>query len=135
MSDDEEYKYTDIQLDLYMTTCLDLVLQAGEIIKKVMRQDHRSKFNLKDEDCKEGNASSVLTETDTAVEKHLIDVLIPKFGKIGILSLSSFLFRVSLPRFRITASSAKRIFRPPRPAWWRPTPTSPPGSSTPSTAP
>ena len=67
----EEYKYTDQDVQTWMTACEKLVLEAGELIKENLGRAP----NLEDKSYGEGHSSAVLTETDLAVEKLLRDGL------------------------------------------------------------
>lgn len=77
-SSSEKYEYTDADLDAFMSVATKLIHEAGTMIKAAIGTQDKA-VDLKDADCSEGNASSVLTETDTAVEKHLIDGLKREF--------------------------------------------------------
>ncbi len=67
------YEYTSEDIELWLATAKDLVLQAGELIKDNLG----IAANLKDKELNkgEGHSSEVLTETDIAVEKLLRDGL------------------------------------------------------------
>ena len=77
-SDEPEYSYDDADLDRFMAAARELVREAGEMIRAAIGTTNKA-VDLKDEQNKEGNASSVLTETDTAVEKHLVENLKKRF--------------------------------------------------------
>ena len=76
-TDESAYKFDDADLDRFLSSALDLVREAGEMIRSAI--GNTKTVDLKDEQNREGNASSVLTETDTAVEKHLVDGLKKRF--------------------------------------------------------
>ncbi len=65
------YPYEADDLDRFLEVAVRLVKEASTIIEGALGKD-KVAFELKDSDCKEGIASSVLTVTDTAVEKHLV---------------------------------------------------------------
>ena len=72
-SNEEEYQYTMEDLDKFMAGAVKLVHEAGEMISAALGK--QKAVNMKEGGGVEGNASSVLTETDTAVEKHLVSGL------------------------------------------------------------
>ena len=75
---DEEggYPYSESDLDMFMEEAKKLVIKAAEIIKSgIGKTKAISQVDLKDFNVSEGNASAVLTETDVAVEKLIIDGL------------------------------------------------------------
>ena len=90
--EEEAYDFTDEDVDKFMEAAVKLVQEAGEMIIEAMANMKGKRFVLKDEDCKEGNASSILTETDTAVEKHLmkgLSALFPDHCFIGEEDISA----------------------------------------------
>ena len=75
---DEEgmYTYAESDLDMFMKEAKKLVIKAAEIIKSgIGKTKAISQIDLKGFNVSEGNASAVLTETDVAVEKLIIDGL------------------------------------------------------------
>ena len=75
---DEEgmYPNSEADLDMFMEEAKKLVIKAAEIIKSgIGKTKAISQVDLKDFNVSEGNASAVLTETDVAVEKLIIDGL------------------------------------------------------------
>ena len=75
---DEEgiYPYSETDLDIFMEEAKKLVIKAAEIIKSgIGKTKAISQVDLKGFNVSEGNASAVLTETDVAVEKLIIDGL------------------------------------------------------------
>ena len=69
---EELYKYTEDDLDQMMRNCLKIVKEAGQMIINAMGS---SKVVIKDFNLTDGHAGAVLTETDGAVEKLLVDEL------------------------------------------------------------
>ena len=72
-----EFAYTEDDLTRFEAVALKLVHEVGQMISEAIAK--QKSVDLKDADCKEGNASSVLTETDTAVERHLVKGLSEAF--------------------------------------------------------
>ena len=84
---DELYSYSESDLDKFMSEAKTLVEAAGKLIQSgIGKTKNISNVTLKDFNVSEGNASAVLTETDVAVEKLIVDGLkkiFPDHGFIG----------------------------------------------------
>ena len=88
MGDAEEiYNISESDLNTFMSEAKKLVEAGGELIKSgIGKTKTASQVTLKDFNVSEGNASAVLTETDLAVEKLIVDGLkqiFPDHGFIG----------------------------------------------------
>ena len=77
MGDDQEvYEFSESDLDRFMCEAKTLVVAAAELIKDgIGKTKAISQVDLKEFNVTEGNASAVLTETDIAVEKLIVDGL------------------------------------------------------------
>jgi len=75
----DEWSVGDEELQNYLDTLLPLVSECGDIIESAISSQTNVEINEKSENLSEGNSSSVLTETDIKVEKHLINGLKQKF--------------------------------------------------------
>ena len=73
---DEVYEFSESDLDRFMSEAKTLVIAAAELIKDgIGKTKAISQVDLKEFNVSEGNASAVLTETDIAVEKVIVDGL------------------------------------------------------------
>jgi len=75
----DEWSVSSEELQNYLDTLLSLVGECGDIIELAINSQTNVEINEKAENLSEGNSSSVLTETDIKVEKHLINGLKQKF--------------------------------------------------------
>ena len=67
--------YSDADLEKFMNAALVLVKEVGEMINKAMllqRQEQTHKVTMKVNPSSEGHSAGILTETDSAVERHLV---------------------------------------------------------------
>ncbi len=65
--------YTDDDIFNFTLVAVGLVKEAGEMIRKAISDPKSVTMKEPDEkESREGNSSSVLTETDQAVEKHIV---------------------------------------------------------------
>ncbi len=72
---EDPYEYTDADLDRFMSVAVKLAGEAGEMIAAATGKQQPAAVSQKTGEryCHEGTGSSVLTETDAAVEKHLVE--------------------------------------------------------------
>jgi myo-inositol-1(or 4)-monophosphatase len=73
----EKYEYTDFDVDRFMSAALTLVEEAGQMIVAAIGKQKR--VENKEANAHQGNSSTVLTETDTAVEELIISGLKKQF--------------------------------------------------------
>ena len=75
-------QYSDEDIDNFVAVATNLVKEAGEIIKAAIANPKMVSMKEPDQrESREGNAVSVLTETDEAVEKHIVQGLLKAFPK------------------------------------------------------
>jgi len=69
-------EYSEDDLTRYLEVATRMAEEAGKMIAKAINEpvpEAEKGVTLKDSSCAEGNASSVLTETDSAVEKLIVE--------------------------------------------------------------
>ncbi len=87
--DDPQYPLCDSDLDQFLSVALKLSGEVGDMIRDAIGKQQRVSVEHKTGGTftGEGMSSSVLTETDTAVEKHLVS----GFSKVSNPNLFFFL--------------------------------------------
>jgi len=79
MEGEKLWSVSEQELQEYLRVLLVLVRECGDIISSAISSQANVEIDLKVENKEEGNSSSVLTQTDIKVEKHLIAGLRGKF--------------------------------------------------------
>ena len=80
------YNYGESDIDSFMEEAKKLVKIAGDMIQSAIGKTKPiSQVSLKYFNTTEGNASAVLTETDQAVEKLIIEGLHQRFPEHGFI--------------------------------------------------